>query len=891
MPLLDPCSFGLCAPNGGPPGGGGFPPGGSPPPECQPGTGPGWYCVTAQGYLTGCYWSNDGISFLNLPPNSEPNQVLGGPYSDRATCETACAAGGGGPQPCPPPGGQPPPIQPPPTSPPPTSPPPTTPPPGSSCDNPLYITTCPPPQTSPPPGSPPPGQPPPGQPPQQQCPPGQHWDDQQQQCVPDEQPPEQPPPQQPPTGGGGFGGQPCVTDSLIDLTNTVSAWANGLSIPGLGNFSQVIGSIPIVGWILQQIINAGGLDFTNIQNTVGCQLPAAVGLTTARWLIGFLDHWGIRMPEVVRVMDYGINTACPTELPSAGDANECMLSGAIDANTWNYWVTANGYCPTPWSKVLYARREKPDTEQLIQWSRRQGFTDQQTASLLSLYGWLDQGEAQVRVQLYDELPPVSDILHFLTRNVFDTAYVEDYDLMEGFAERFLPVFGDILHSQGITEQVAAWHYAAHWINPAPGELKTFAWRLRPGRDPNGITFTEEDYARLLVEQDVSPYMRERFQATLYNVPALGYVRDMYRSYIISDQELKDIHQDLGYSEENSQRFLQIDQLVRARMRAAETHGWVPSALAKAYISKQLTPQQVTQIMGTLGYTPAESNTLMQRARAELQYTVFTRARSRMMFAALSTVKQGMQAGVLDPVAASQALQQLGWPVEYAQGWAGITADTANIALVKQAQNRIRSEYLSGAITLDQARSALGTLGVVPSFAQNLLSVWQLEFTPKIRRRSAGQIVNDVANDEMSFGEAYVRLTNLGYPDADSRLFLADAERKILAREESAVKAQARGDLQAANQLAKLVRELEKQKAELLRELKKNSPPAKLQKWAKLGIAGRDLFFERMRTFGYDDSDIERWWEEACAAKGAACSETTPPTPSPPAGAGGSGFPG
>jgi hypothetical protein len=441
--------------------------------------------------------------------------------------------------------------------------------------------------------------------------------------------------------------------------------------------------------------------------------------------------------------------------------------------------------------------------------------------------------------------------------VFDDAYVNDYRLLEGFEERFWANFGEDLSSKGMKKKYAALHYAAHWINPSPGQLLEMVFRLRPGKPGVQNPFAPQDYVRILAEQDIAPYFRLRFDEIKYKIPALGYLRDMYRNFLINDEEMRSYHQDLGYTESDSERFVKVDKLERARMRASQGHGYTPAALASAYSVGVITPELVKKQMATLGFTEDEANDLMGRAEADLQRTIVVRARSRVIFAALSQVAAGLKVGVLDRQSAVASVVALGWPQTFAEGWVQMQSASGNVALVKAATARIRSAFLRGDISIDQASVQLDQLGIVSEQLPSLLATWQLSLTPKLKQRTASQIVTDLANGEISTANALLRLSNLGYDDADRRLFLADAQRKLVTREQMAARAQQQTERRAAAELQRQQKQAEQQALRLLAQLRRISPVGKMQKWAKLGKLGRDQFYERLRTYGYDDTDIER----------------------------------
>jgi hypothetical protein len=805
-----------------------------------------------------------------------------------------------------------------PTPPLPTTPPTTSPPPGSSCDTPIYMQFCTP--KKPPPGTcttdeqgkvtctPQPPQPGPVTPPQP-------IDQGTLACalMPDGS--------LPPVGSEQWCG--CI-DAIVQYFSAIGSASLGLvgiSDPtGQTQQTQTIvaqmlnplGAVPLIGDAINGIGSLLGSVLSqlgqNVISIVGSQVVGSssvmIGLSVCRTVLNLLKRlrvgtdallWATVDIEVVanpleRIIDYAIDYVLPTEIPSIGECIECALLNTASPEQVRCWLLLRGANADVWLPVLYARREKLSTVELIELMRRDGFDDTSIARSLRNYGWIDEGEASSRVKLYNRLPERADFLHYLQRNVYDDDYVNRYELLDGFQERYLANFGDQLHSLGITEDQSRLDYAAHWINASPGELRELLYRLRPDDPETQNPFTIEDYERLLAEQDIAPWIRKRMAETAYRVPALGYLRDMYRNYVIDDEEMKGFHQDLGYTEKDSERFVEIDRIIRARIRASEGHGYTPSALAAAYSVGNIDADGVRSYMREQGFTDDESGRLMARAQSDLQRTVIVRARSRVMFAVLTQVKSQLDAGVASQAAASDAIVQLGWPRQFADGWVSLQAQGSRVKLINEVKKRIRSEFLSGTIDITGATNALQSLGIVPESLQMTIAAWTAEFTPKRKQRTAAQIANDLSLGEITTADAISRLQNLGYNDADKRLFLADAQRKLLDREARAASAMQRQERTQANELARLQREAQGQHDRLLQMLRRISSPSKLQKWAKLGLVGRDLFYDRLRTLGTPDHDIQRYWDEVCNDPKSQCVETTPTLEAPPDDLSGSGFP-
>lgn len=588
--------------------------------------------------------------------------------------------------------------------------------------------------------------------------------------------------------------------------------------------------------------------------------------------------YSLSLGEIVEVVNYFINASCPSQIPGIGETLECIRQGTISDEQANCWLAARGASRDVWQAVLDSGRDKLHPKELIQYARRTGQTDDQAIEALRGQGWTRPMEATAFVYLYDELPTISDHLHWLQRNVFDDSYVEQYQLMDGFDTRFWPKFGGDLRALGMKEDYARLHYAAHWITMPIGQMQEMTFRLRPDKPGVQNQFTPEDFQRLLAEQDIAPYFRPRLEEIRNKIPALGYLRDMYRANMLSDDEMKSYHRDLGYSETDSTLFVKIDGIQRSRMRVSGGHGWNPSAMGKAYAIGAMSQGDLEGRMQQQGYTVDEATDLRSRAVAEYNYSIIIRARSRAMMSQVTAVKDAIKVGVMSADDAARSLVALGWPQQFAQGLADATQVSANVDLVKQAIRKLKSAYLAGEIDDTYVVQNANGLGLLPDAIGRYLIAWKLQNTPNSKRRTATQIEADVASGNLSEAEAWVRLHNLGYEDADSRLFLVDAQAKIRSQQAKQTANRVRQERLQAKALDQAKKDAERQQSRIIAELKRVSPPAKLQKWAELGMVSWNEFHSRLSSFGTPEENITMLWREACARKTANCQTNGAPPP-------------
>jgi cell division septum initiation protein DivIVA len=427
---------------------------------------------------------------------------------------------------------------------------------------------------------------------------------------------------------------------------------------------------------------------------------------------------------------------------------------------------------------------------------------------------------------------------------------------------FWRTFGHDLTAQGMRPDVAAFHYAAHWIQPSPEQMKEFVYRLRPGAPGVDTPFTAVDFDRILAEQDYAPLARKWFGETLYHVPAISYIVGMYRQGVISEADLQGYHQDLGYTHQDSERFVGVDRLQKAKLRASEYHGWTPAKIGDAYVIGTLDAERVREYLGRLGGTDVEATDLMNVAQVSLDKQIWMRARTREQWRTATRVQAGLQVGVLEPDQAVQLLVGLGYPQARAEGVVEAEKANSRTAIVKQTVASVKRSYHDGYITGEGAVSLLQAAGIVPAKVDEYLALCGIQNTPRRKRRTASQIVSDLSSGMMDTTEALSRLYNLGYDQADSMLYLHDAQAKVIAREAKARASASRDARTRASTLARLAREAQQQARRLRTDLERIAPRSVLVKWLKRGIMPLAQFRLRMEQLGYPDPEISLYIADA-----------------------------
>lgn len=457
-------------------------------------------------------------------------------------------------------------------------------------------------------------------------------------------------------------------------------------------------------------------------------------------------------------------------------------------------------------------------------------------------GWLYSDDFQPRYQLYDELPTIAQHLHWLSRNIDDLEYVEKYHLLDGFstqadiaqmlgnpsyvalpqagARNFWATFGAELRAQGMRKIDAAREYAAHWLHGSPQQLREFAARLRPGRPlkdwesaistllgtptapgqpaPPNMTFSPDDFRRILAEQDYGYLDVGWFLSTIYHVPALSYLRDMYRYGVFSaeavangqlpgnatdaqrqaydDAAMVGYHQDLNYSPQDSERFIAVDRVVKRRIRSQEASGWNPSSLSAAYAVGVMSEADARNWMQWLGFQDEYTSSMLSRAGKMLQVSALRRAFSYSVSRTLTQLLTAYREGWQNQQQTQGALTALGIPAAQARAMMQVQDYQRTNALVKTALSSLRRAYLSGKVSEADATKLLVGLNMDQPVIQVTVDAWAVERTIGEAGLTKAEVRRMYKEGIISSQDAEARLENLGLKTDAITLLIDEVDR-------------------------------------------------------------------------------------------------------------------
>lgn len=448
-----------------------------------------------------------------------------------------------------------------------------------------------------PPPEPPPPEPPPTPPP-----------------TPPTEPPTEPPPDQP-----GDNPPPATLSwprwCSVNVCQSIAA--NNDSLQGGEGFNlfQVLGAYDAEGnpdhnsWfyklsshlpqaVWDGLVGAVGQVNVWVNDSLGTLAPSATqlgALFLVRAGVDFIQRWlGLGLEDVNRSIGYWINYLAPSEIPSVGDADAAYRAGVISFDQWQCWVRANNVCPDPHQLVFQATVTRPGIREAERLYRAGVINDQTRRDLQRYQGVFAGSDGDYFRELYTEYPGFQDVISFMLRDVWDPAVVASAGLDAEFDEKYTADarrYGDIA---GLTPDLARLYWRAHWRLPATGEVYEMVRRLRPGRVPPNLQFTQADGLKLLGVNDVAPGYRERLMALSYRPLSRLDAKRLYYLGVIDQAEVAEVMADEGNPPAQSQLLARgiRQERIKQYLSGSEAQHYLKDGLGRDQYRAFLTSQNL-----------------------------------------------------------------------------------------------------------------------------------------------------------------------------------------------------------------------------------------------------------------------------------------------------------
>lgn len=301
----------------------------------------------------------------------------------------------------------------------------------------------------------------------------------------------------------------------------------------------------------------GGASYAAQDNEIFGDGLIKSGAGELRFKIAFLP--------VLQALEYLINTVERGDTFTVGEALACFLAGEITQDEYLCYCAMKGLPDQQALSLAGAQRNRPNNQDVIAAARRRLINPQTMDAMLRENGVLADRDREIFFQLSEQLPPVTDLIRFMVRDVEDKRIIERFGLNDEFKDKWvgsLPGFG---FAQGVSDELARLYWRAHWRLPGLGQVYECLHRLRKGAvnaQGESIETTLEDVRALLGQDDVLPFWRDRLIAISYSPLTRVDAQRMYMTGVLDDKALQASFQDIGYAEENARNLVEFTKYRR-----------------------------------------------------------------------------------------------------------------------------------------------------------------------------------------------------------------------------------------------------------------------------------------------------------------------------------------
>lgn len=561
------------------------------------------------------------------------------------------------------------------------------------------------------------------------------------------------------------------------------------------------------------------------------------------------------------------NATSPIKIPEAGDIIDALARGVFPFQAAKRALQLHGILiddmpgfPTVlsikaqkslsgmWDRVIEAQASWPD------------WPDLQTLWLMGLASDRELLESLERqkmpeawrkrmLALANPVPPPSDLIRYVVRDVFDSAayttfsYEDEFPAVAQAVGKFAQRYGytqvqDVpgyptARGNPFTWLLAEW--MSHWQLPSPEQGYEMFRRLRPGRykdaKGNPVEFTKDQLFTLLKTLDYPPFWRDRLLAISYRPLQTRQVQTLLRSGIVSPQEGVERLQDGGYD-------LQTSQLLASYLTQADR------------ITALVTARRAAQRLVLSSYREGT----IDRDEAALRLYQLS-LNGPAVIAAFAAQPAAAQA----QAAANDALTQT-------------LLDSADLAErqtdVKQMIAAIRRMYVSYSMDWNVADARLRDIGVQAVRRNRLHALWDVQRLVPSKPLSHSQLLRYLEQGLLTPEYVRSRLEATGVPLPEIDVLIAAAQLQAVQRQAKAILGFSTVSQDRARALKAQVKAAQQAQKEAQAALSKSASPVKLEQWLLARVLTPEQYLSRVVQLGISPDDAQRvvqWTQQKQAA--------------------------
>lgn len=296
---------------------------------------------------------------------------------------------------------------------------------------------------------------------------------------------------------------------------------------------------------------------TSMVRSTGCTSPQFIGLILLKGLASFFGLFiSGALSKFIRFLGYQTDSLCPIDFPDEVEATEAFIRGEIDERILRIWVEQNNHCWEPYRLIVAARMNRIEPLLAMQAWRRKILTDEQFDEQVRRAGFTDPWLAEMFEKLSVFVPPITDVVRFMVRDVEDPDIVEDFGLDFEFDKKWTGKSKEFGEFQGIDDETALRYWRAHWRLPSPTQLFEMFHRSRAKPEGDPLITTLDQVTTALQQDDILPFWIPRLIDTTFARLSRVDARRAFETGAIDEAALRRNFTKIGYEDAD------VDALVR-----------------------------------------------------------------------------------------------------------------------------------------------------------------------------------------------------------------------------------------------------------------------------------------------------------------------------------------
>lgn len=305
----------------------------------------------------------------------------------------------------------------------------------------------------------------------------------------------------------------------------------------------------------------------------------------------------------IRIIEQKRHETMPVELIAPADAADAAIRGIRAYDPMASLAARQGLNDDQFRILADLRRQYPSVDDLMAAYFRGAIDEATLENNLERLGLSDEGRSIVRT-VRQNIPNVSDVLRFLTRDVFIPEFVEAF----GMDKEYPNDADEWAAKLGIPHEVMQLHWRSHWELPSVQLAFEMYQRNR---------ITEQDLRRLLRAQGVEPYWRDPLIAISFNPLTRVDIRRIHKTLDKDRDWLVEQYKFTGYSPDNAGILADFTIALNSKEKKAElkdiTDGLKNRVIA-AVVSGSMDENTGRSLLKQIGYAPTEIDDFVLEAR-------------------------------------------------------------------------------------------------------------------------------------------------------------------------------------------------------------------------------------------------------------------------------------